>query len=109
MVFTERGELQSASRSFRESFLRDWKWSLVEDTCVDIYTPDVAKYEWPKDLKCAQGDLPEYYHEQAVRYIRTATRRYPFQMRYYFGEPMWARFCDVWASTGDLKKAMRAI
>ena len=108
MLFTERGELQSASRSFRETFLRDWKWSIVDDTCVDVYAPGTP-YEWPKDLKCRKGALPEYYAEQAVRYIRTIAVRYPFQMRHFLGEPMWLRFCDVWADTGDIQKAMRAI
>lgn len=108
MLFTEKGELQSASRSFRESFLRDWRWAKDEDLCVDVYAPS-SDFSWPKDAKCLRGDLPEAWSDEAKKYIRTCTRRFPFQMRYYFGEPMWLRFCDVWAATGDFARAMRAI
>lgn len=108
MLFTEKGDLLSASRSYRELFLRDWRWSKEQDLCTDVYAPS-SDYEWPKEAKCRKGDLPEHYQEEAKKYIRTITSRYPFQMRHYLGEPMWARFCDMWANTGDLVKAMRAI
>lgn len=108
MRFTEKGELQSASPSSRDQFLKDWNWQTTEDTCVDIYAPQ-SEFKWPKDLKCKKGDLPEHWGEEAKKYIRTCTRDYPFQMRFFLGEPMWLRFCDVWAHTGDIRKAMRAI
>lgn len=107
MRFTDRGELQSASPSFRDQFLKDWHWLPTEDTCIDIYVQE-SDFTWPKELK-SKHELPDYWAEEAKTYIRTITQVYPFQMRHYLGEPMWSRFCDVFAATGDLQKAMRAI
>lgn len=109
MVFTEKGELQHASRSSREKFLKDWGWTPFEDFCTEVYVPSDNPYVWPKDLKPQAGELPEYYAEQAIAYIRTITRQYPFQMRQFLGEPLWLRFCHRWAATGDYRKSMRAI
>lgn len=110
MVFTEKGELQSASRSSREQFLRDWQWQPAEDLCIDVYTPGSSgKYEWPKDIKPKKGELPKSLADDARAYISVICRVYPFQMRHFLGESMWMRYCDVWADTGDHVKAMRSI
>ena len=85
-------------------------WLPTEDLCIDIYTPgSEGQYEWPKELKPKRGELPEYYAEQARRYIAVVTETYPFQMRWFLGEPMWMRFCDMWADKGDFTRSMRAI
>ncbi len=77
--------------------------------CIDIYTPGTSDYTWPKDLRAKFGELTEHNSDEAKRYIRTVTEIYPFQMRFYLGEPMWARFCDAWAESGDITRAMRAV
>lgn len=110
MHFTEKGELQPASRSSRERFLRDWHWVPTEDLCIDVWAPDEnpTPYPWPKEIKPGR-ELPDHYAEEAVRYIKVITLAYPFQMRQYLGEPMWMRFCEMWAATADVERAMRAI
>lgn len=107
MHFTAKGELRFASRSSRETFLRDWRWDPTEDLCVDTWAPEAMPYQWPKEIPARP--LSDTYAELAVMYIRECTKQYPFQMRHYLGEPMWMRFCQSWSNTGDFKKAMRAI
>lgn len=107
MLFTEKGELRSESRSSREQFLRDWNWSTAEDLCHDLWRPDEHPYTWPKEVPARA--ISDTYIELATMYIRACTVKYPFQMRQYLGEPMWMRFCESWSSTGSFAKAMRAI
>lgn len=109
MVFTEKGELLSASRSSRQSFLQDWRWTPDEDLCHDVYSPDAPMevYSWPREVPARA--ISDTYVELAVEYIRACTVQYPFQMRAFLGEPMWMRFCEAWSATGDFLKAMRAI
>lgn len=76
--------------------------------CTDVYVPGLD-FAWPKEYKPLHGEVPKEVAEEAKRYIRQATTVYPFQMRHYFGDTMWMRFCETWTLTGDARRAMRAI
>lgn len=90
-------------------------WDPEQDLCnekpddKDSYSLEKVVYDYPpKGLK-AKRKLPPNMAEQAMAYIRVCVKKYPFQLRYTMGLPMWLRFCDVWNDTGDFRKAMRAI
>lgn len=82
----------------------DNRWHAEEPAEAYVYPP-------PKEFldKKQWRDLPESCAEEARAYIAVYCSRYPLQLRAVLGFPMWLRFCDVWADTGRMHTAMRAI
>jgi hypothetical protein len=87
------------------------KWADGRDT----YQPDNKPMAW---LDVSKGGYFPYEHkrtllqpdaEQALKYIKAITAKYPMQLRYAMAVPLWNRFAQTWCETGDLKKALRGI
>lgn len=81
----------------------------------DTFAGDASSMGWT-DL--SKGGSFPYPHrrplnvedaEQAIRYIKVITEKYPVQIRYAMAIPLWNRFAQEWCETGDLKKALRGI
>ena len=77
------------------------KWPCDPSECVDVFGESMVITK--------KRDLPKNIGDEAVKYINTIVRRYPFQLRQEMSRPMWHRFLDVWNDTGNRRLAMRAI
>jgi hypothetical protein len=87
------------------------KW----DDHRDTFTPEKGVMGW---TDISKGGAFPYEHsrplplqdaEQAMKYIKSITAKYPVQLRYALAIPLWRRFTQTWCETGDLKKALRGI
>lgn len=90
--------------TLQDTWQGDNRWDAEDAAEAYVYPPAkgfINKDKW--------RDLPESYAEEARAYIYMVCTRYPLQLRAVLGLPMWLRFCDVWADTGKLHLAMRAI
>lgn len=79
----------------------------VDDlACTD--RPTDLEFLWPTGVKI-EYSLPPEHRSRAIDYITLCVKDLPFNVRWYFAEPMWLRFIDVWNEKGSFEKAMNAI
>jgi hypothetical protein len=84
--------------------------TVEKDTCQDDYESRKSYKIEGSVFKYAHGrPLPKENAESAIKYISILMKRFPFQLRYTLGQPLWRRFCKEWCDTGDMSKSMAAI
>ncbi len=86
-------------------------FSIEDDTCREkpedlprLYQLDGLPYPFINSRP-----MPRALAWTAMDFIRELTKKYPFNIRYDMGQPMWERFTEAWDLTKDQSQSLKVI